>query len=1321
MDSYQEDVYESLFLRSAIPTSIAGKKITNKLCREILLKYRDTYSVYFNEKEVSVMRRIFTLIDEKISFPKDDSFKNFKRKALKLDDQNHVQFFYNNNSENLVGNSCSLVGLTVSKVNAFVKGDYDLLVDLKGKCVVSYKLTHELYRYFTKESYSLKDLFKLICFLSGKPYNDHEYSVLYSRVVNASKKLTNIHLKSPKDREVCKKMGDSDFFGLEKASDEIDHEKEQYANTIMNYEKELISAKQKWEYLSDENERLRSLLFEEQTSNSFNSEHCDSLQKLLDDREKEYHDACITLRTLLENGTAICVTSMKSKQVKLKNDLEAARKHANDLSNVNNSLDKKLEDMSKDLELKKKELEVMSKKYAEQFIAKRNLQKLKSHYRNRIAQLNKDNINIDLDSTIRELKSEVTFLENEKEQLQFELKNVMEKGQLIFKNPDGSYTNNVRACYQDLVLEQVGINNIRKVIVSVLKNLANIDVSENELPGPTFARMQYEEARLLACAQLGTTLSENYKDANNTLQSDGTSKFGKHFGTYDVSTKSGENFVLGLRPMASGDAETVLSELRSVLKDIESVCNGTTNKVANKVLVSVKNTMSDRHIVQKKFNNLLEAYRSEVLPDVMDEWSNMSDEEKDKMRKMNSLFCGLHYVVGLAEQAEGALKVFDKLLYDDRLVGSLAPGGCGFNNGESGTSRLIRTLCKAVEEHGCEKSGKMVEFALALAEDGINKNPLIQFRGNRFNIIFYNGGASYYLHKSCKKFFETYNDNNLLRAVNQDLDVKSYIAGCRALGLINKFLTGPLWRLLVKVENVLEMNKYYQRIEELCAKISEDASDFLKGKVIFFDEYEGDLMHRNHIYNSLMEPNENYDELTKQLLEIIFGSFSVITKRMLADHLKDGKLDKANENLYSELESCPTTNVYPESNFGVLDRLMREMPNANEITIESIIMCKSNKMKRWRDNLDENNKNYWMNWVKKTRKQHYEEFVRRRQKIQELRNDKRLSKIEDKKRREIRLHQIKEELCKKIEKYSGLWKTVYEVENHFNKIKSDKEKIEALKCQLQFRQKVLLEREHVDSSLFHFSSKGLNFTSARLKENLIDIISCMEKVNSNLDASVEVFHPIPLSVPVEKLNREKERLKLLMQEPLVESSLNNELEPPCKKVKKNIVVGSKKLIKSRPIPKIDSINDLVGKRVAHFCEGDKGNYTWCNGSVLCIKPGSGNSELVIRYDGYKKLYSFDYAELADGLLKVIPLDPENIIGMYISQKFTNENEVDIWTETGKILGYKPATGLYTVSYFQDKNTHSLDDESYDENLHQVYEIEDSPLEEDYVNHDLNFI
>ena len=76
-------------------------------------------------------------------------------------------------------------------------------------------------------------------------------------------------------------------------------------------------------------------------------------------------------------------------------------------------------------------------------------------------------------------------------------------------------------------------------------------------------------------------------------------------------------------------------------------------------------------------------------------------------------------------------------------MGSLAHGGYS-KNGESGTLRLIRTLCKAVQQRGGEKSGRMVDFDLSLEEDGITGNPLAQFKGNRFNIIFYNAGIVYY-------------------------------------------------------------------------------------------------------------------------------------------------------------------------------------------------------------------------------------------------------------------------------------------------------------------------------------------------------------------------------------------------------------------------------------------------------------------------------------------------------------------------------------------------------------------------------------------------
>ena len=44
-----------------------------------------------------------------------------------------------------------------------------------------------------------------------------------------------------------------------------------------------------------------------------------------------------------------------------------------------------------------------------------------------------------------------------------------------------------------------------------------------------------------------------------------------------------------------------------------------------------------------------------------------------------------------------------------------------------------------------------------------------------------------------------------------------------------------------------------------------------------------------------------------------------------------------------ETVSVSTTNSIEERNFGMLDRLIREKPNANMITYKSIIMNRTNK------------------------------------------------------------------------------------------------------------------------------------------------------------------------------------------------------------------------------------------------------------------------------------------------------------------------------------------------------------------------------------------
>ena len=72
-----------------------------------------------------------------------------------------------------------------------------------------------------------------------------------------------------------------------------------------------------------------------------------------------------------------------------------------------------------------------------------------------------------------------------------------------------------------------------------------------------------------------------------------------------------------------------------------------------------------------------------------------------------------------------------------------------------------------------------------------------------------------------------------LEVAHPDLQVQSYLWGCRALGLTNKFVTGLLWRLLESRIHLLDLNKHYQKMCLLFFDLSVDASEFMLGNAIF--------------------------------------------------------------------------------------------------------------------------------------------------------------------------------------------------------------------------------------------------------------------------------------------------------------------------------------------------------------------------------------------------------------------------------------------------------------------------------------------------------
>lgn len=119
--------------------------------------------------------------------------------------------------------------------------------------------------------------------------------------------------------------------------------------------------------------------------------------------------------------------------------------------------------------------------------------------------------------------------------------------------------------------------------------------------------------------------------------------------------------------MSSGDTDTQLAVLKQILHEIEESMENSETNVAKKIVSSIKNLMSDRHIVQKNFNKLFQGYRATTLPEVVKGWDDLSEADKNNLERVNDFFCGMHFVVGLADQSEVALKACDKLFFGDTL------------------------------------------------------------------------------------------------------------------------------------------------------------------------------------------------------------------------------------------------------------------------------------------------------------------------------------------------------------------------------------------------------------------------------------------------------------------------------------------------------------------------------------------------------------------------------------------------------------------------------------------------------------------------------
>ena len=95
----------------------------------------------------------------------------------------------------------------------------------------------------------------------------------------------------------------------------------------------------------------------------------------------------------------------------------------------------------------------------------------------------------------------------------------------------GQYRDEVRKCWYDILARNVGVWNVRPVITSVLQ-MGGLEVRDL----PSIGLLSEMLVELKHISQLHVA-DELQGEAAATLHSDGTSKFGRKYGSYQISTK----------------------------------------------------------------------------------------------------------------------------------------------------------------------------------------------------------------------------------------------------------------------------------------------------------------------------------------------------------------------------------------------------------------------------------------------------------------------------------------------------------------------------------------------------------------------------------------------------------------------------------------------------------------------------------------------------------------------------------------------------------------------------------------------------------------
>ncbi len=180
--------------------------------------------------------------------------------------------------------------------------------------------------------------------------------------------------------------------------------------------------------------------------------------------------------------------------------------------------------------------------------------------------------------------------------------------------------------------------------------------------------------------------------------------------------------------------------------------------------------------------------------------------------------------------------------------------------------------------------------------------------------------------------------NGLHTAVVNGLNQEGQMPILRALGLIDKYLTGPWMLWQGEAHTILETSDIFTSVID---KITQaDSTSLIHG----FDETAFSTSGKKDDKSRKLIESTQYDDTTAEILKLILDEAKKVMERQLVDYLPRGQFHNPSEQLVTKAASCNSNNISGERVFAMWDARSNQSKTASINKVSSKTTFKANKV-----------------------------------------------------------------------------------------------------------------------------------------------------------------------------------------------------------------------------------------------------------------------------------------------------------------------------------------------------------------------------------------